>query len=571
MLVHLPAQLPVLPRPRLSALQLGWFVTLLLGLFYNGPLWRLILSLEYADAVHKWFFAAGFLLFLLAAIQLFLNLLCWPRLIKPVAIFLLLSATKIEYFMDSYGIVIDKTMVQNLFETDPAEAGDLVTGAMLLHLVLKGVLPSLLVAWIRIKPQPFRRALTGQAVSLLSCLILIGLNAALLYKDYSSLFRNHREIRNLALPSSYLYYTGRYLSGAYDASGHVFQPLGLDARLESAGLQAVSATGKKPDLLIVVLGETARSKNFGLNGYERDTTPELERLPVVSFTDVESCGTSTAVSVPCMFSLQERDRYDDEQVAYQSNVLDILQHAGVAVRWRENNSGCKGVCARIPVIEADQLNPGYDCSTQECFDEQLLFGLQQQLEGLNGPVVIVLHQKGSHGPAYFKRVPEAYRHFTPVCQSSELQTCTQAEIANAYDNSIRYTDHLLARVIDMLQHQDHFNTAMLYISDHGESLGENNLYLHGMPWLLAPEEQKQVPLITWLSPGFQQKHDVDWQCLKANSHKPLSHDFLAHSLMGLMGVSTSVYQPELDLFAPCRGRQDSLVSSPSQSLDRADG
>jgi lipid A ethanolaminephosphotransferase len=571
MLVRLFSKLSYLPRPRLSAVQLGWLVTLLLGLFYNGSLWHLILSLQYADAVHKWFFAAGFLLFLLAVIQLFLGLLCWPRLIKPVAVFLLLSTAQVGYFMDSYGIVIDKTMVQNLFETDPAEVRDLVTGAMLLNLLLKGVLPSLLLLWIRIKPQPVKRILVGQTISLLSCLLLIGLNAALLYKDYSSLFRNHREIRNLALPSSYLYYTGRYLSGAYDASRQVFQPLGLDARLESARLQTVSAARQKPDLLILVLGETARSMNFGLNGYARDTTPELERLPVVSFTNVESCGTSTAVSVPCMFSLQQRERYDDEQVAYQSNVLDILQHAGVSVRWRENNSGCKGVCARIPVIEAEQLNPGHDCTEEECFDDQLLFGLQQQLEGLKGPAVIVLHQKGSHGPAYFERVPENYQYFTPVCQSSELQTCVQTDIVNAYDNTIRYTDHLLAQLIEQLQQQERFNTAMLYISDHGESLGENNLYLHGMPWLLAPEEQKQVPLITWLSPGFQQTHNIDWQCLKENRDKPLSHDFLAHSLLGLMQVSTSVYQPELDLFAPCRNTRNSLVVSPLQSADKVDG
>ena len=571
MLVRLFSKLSYLPRPRLSAVQLGWLVTLLLGLFYNGSLWHLILSLQYADAVHKWFFAAAFLLFLLAVIQLFLGLLCWPRLIKPVAVFLLLSTAQVGYFMDSYGIVIDKTMVQNLFETDPAEVRDLVTGAMLLNLLLKGVLPSLLLLWIRVKPQPVKRILVGQTISLLSCLLLIGLNAALLYKDYSSLFRNHREIRNLALPSSYLYYTGRYLSGAYDASKRAFQPLGLDARLESAGFQTVSAKAQKPDVLIVVLGETARSMNFGLNGYARDTTPELERLPVVSFTDVESCGTSTAVSVPCMFSLQQRERYDDEQVAYQSNVLDILQHAGVSVRWRENNSGCKGVCARIPVIEAEQLNPGHDCTEEECFDDQLLFGLQQQLEGLKGPAVIVLHQKGSHGPAYFERVPENYQYFTPVCQSSELQTCVQTDIVNAYDNTIRYTDHLLARVIELLQRQEQLNAAMLYVSDHGESLGENNLYLHGMPWLLAPEEQKQVPLITWLSAGFQQEHGVDWQCLKANSDKPLSHDFLAHSLLGLMQVSTSVYQPELDLFAPCRNGQRSLATVHNQSARKADG
>lgn len=543
-------------RP-LHPVLLGLALSLLLAACYNGPLWRLILSQPAPSPWHRVLFCIAFFSFMVAVIQLFLGLLAWPRLIKPIGMALLLSAAAVGYFMDSYGILIDRSMVQNLFETDTAEATELISLPLLLQLLFKGVLPSLLILLLPLQRPRLRTQLGAMSLSLLGCCLVIGLNAALLYKDYSSLFRNHREIRNLAIPSSYLYYTARYLAGAYEPVEHPFITLGQDAVLK----QHTGAA--KPDLLVVVLGETARSQNFALNGYPRDTNPQLSRLPVVSFRQVEACGTSTAVSVPCMFSLLDRAHYDEDQAQFQSNVLDILQQAGVRVLWRDNNSGCKGVCARVEHQAAAAFNDQRDCSQQECFDLDMLNGLSQWLARAPGPAVIVLHQKGSHGPAYYRRVPEAFEHFTPVCRSNELQSCTRDSIVNAYDNSIRYTDHLLAEVIAFLdQQQAHYTPAMLYISDHGESLGENSLYLHGMPWMLAPEEQKRVPLITWLSPTFQQTHALSAECLQARRDQPLSHDQLAHSLLGLMQVSTGVYDPTQDLFAPCSGQGRTLAAQP---------
>ncbi len=542
-------------RP-LHPVVLSAIVTLLLCLFYNGPLWRLIGEQSYPSTLDRWLFTAAFFSFIAAIMQLFLGALAWPRLVKPIAIFLLISAACINYFMESYGILVDKTMVQNLFETDTAEATDLLSIQLLLHLLIRGLLPAAVVFFIPLKRTTLKSQLTAQTLSLFCCFTLIGLNAAVLYKDYSSLFRNHREIRNLVVPSNYLYYTSRYLAGAYDPVDRSFQPLGTDAVQK----QRVSAGNHKHDLLVVVLGETARSMNFSLNGYPRDTNPELAKRSVVSFRQVESCGTSTAVSVPCMFSLMTRDNYNEDQANYQSNVLDVLQQAGISVLWRDNNSGCKGVCERVPHQDADQFNNSRDCRSEECFDEQMLTELEQWLTQQTGSAVIVLHQKGSHGPAYYKRVPESFNHFTPVCDSNQLQSCSRETITNAYDNSIRYTDQLLSRVIDFLQQQDdQFNTAMFYVSDHGESLGENNIYLHGMPWMIAPEEQKRVPLITWLSDDFQQSHQLPTSCLQSRRDTPLSHDYLTHSLLGLMQVSTRVYAPELDLFAPCQHTGSTLA------------
>lgn len=535
---------------------LSMLVTLGLCLFYNAPLWELIGAQPYPSSLQRWLFSAAFLSFIAACVQLFLGFLAWPRLIKPLAILLLISAAGVNYFMESYGVLIDKSMVQNLFETDTAEALDLVNIQLLLHLVIKGLLPAALILLLPVKRPALKSQLTAQGVSLLCCITLIGLNTAVLYKDYSSLFRNHREIRNLVVPSNYIYYTARYLSGAYNPIDRPFRPLGMDA----VQTHRVGTHADKPNLLIVVLGETARSQNFSLNGYPRDTNPELAGHPVVSFRNVEACGTSTAVSVPCMFSLLTRDNYDETSASHQSNVLDVLAQAGINVLWRDNNSGCKGVCNRVASETAKQFNNARDCGSEECFDEQMLTGLDDWLSHQAGSSVIVLHQKGSHGPAYYKRVPDSQAAFAPVCASNQLQNCSRDSIVNAYDNTIRYTDHFLSRVIGLLQQQgDRYNTAMLYISDHGESLGENNIYLHGMPWLVAPEEQKKVPLITWLSEGFQQSQQLPSDCLQAHSNRPLSHDYLSHSLLGLMQVSTSVYTPELDLFAGCRNGNQVLA------------
>lgn len=533
-----------------SPLQLAIAASTFMILTSNTPLWQLILSQPYESGFQKVIFSIAFFTLMESVFLLFLALLAWPVIIKPVLALLLIGSALISYFMESYGIMIDKIMVQNLFETDWAETADLINTQQVLHLVFFGLLPALFLVTRPVSALQPGSLLKQQLACILSCCVLLGLNTALLYKDYSSLFRNHREIRNLAVPSNFIYYSSRFLAGAYDSTSRPFQPLGMDAIRKPAA----NGSNGKPDLTILVLGETARSMNFALNGYSRNTTPELAQLQVVSFQNVEACGTSTAVSVPCMFSLMTQDTFDNSASHYQSNVLDILQQAGISLVWRDNNSGCKGVCNRIPHQDSNEFNPDRDCRQEECFDMQLLTGLGAWLQQTNDDAVIVLHQKGSHGPAYYKRVPEDAQVFTPVCDSNQLQTCDQSSIVNAYDNTIVYTDKLLAKVIHFLQQQDdRFNTAMIYISDHGESLGENNLYLHGMPWMLAPDEQKRVPLITWLSEGFQTAHELDTECLSARRNAPLSHDYLTHSLLGLMSVQTSVYEPELDLFAPCTG------------------
>jgi lipid A ethanolaminephosphotransferase len=249
-----------------------------------------------------------------------------------------------------------------------------------------------------------------------------------------------------------------------------------------------------------------------------------------------------------MFLDVGRGQYDGKLAYRREGLLDVLQRAGIRVLWRDNNAGCKGVCDRVPSTRV-----AGKCPDGECLDEALLDGLQAEIDRLDTDTVIALHMNGSHGPAYYKRYPPAFEVFTPACRSNELDRCSRESIVNAYDNTLRYTDHVLARAIDLLKaNAQRFDTAMLYVSDHGESLGESGLYLHGIPYALAPSEQTRVPMVLWLSDGLRGNLGVDAACLRARRDEALSHDNLFHSMLGLSSVRTAAYRPERDLFHPCR-------------------
>jgi lipid A ethanolaminephosphotransferase len=333
------------------------------------------------------------------------------------------------------------------------------------------------------------------------------------------------------------------------------KPFQKPKTLQAVGTDAVWAgqAGAKPKILLLVVGETARSANFQLNGYGRATNPQLSaRKDVLSFTQVASCGTSTAASLPCMFAPQGRTDFSDK--LYEEGLLDVLQRAGLAVLWIDNQSGCKGACARVPTVSTTNAKDPAYCSGDECMDAIMVSRLDAEIAKLAPErrakgVVVVLHQMGSHGPAYFKRSPPAQKVFQPECQSNTLQDCPRQNIVNAYDNSLVYTDLVLNQAIAWLQSRaDTARGALLYVSDHGESLGENNLYLHGLPYAIAPDFQKHVPWIAWNSPDF----GIDQTCLRQRRDTPISHDNLFHTVLGMMQVQTAVYDKNLDAYASCR-------------------
>lgn len=480
---------------------------------------------------------------------------------KPVLILMILTASGVAWFINEYGIVIDRAMVQNVFETDSREAAELLNWRLALFVLLTGGLPSMLVARARIAfPGGLRGVLQRIGISAGS-LALAAVLLLILFKSLAPVVREHRELRFLLTPTNAIQALDGYLRTRWSEPVTV-APLGRDAAKGRnwAGRQRRTVT-------VIVVGETARAASFSLNGYARETNPRLAREDgLINFRHVQSCGTATAVSVPCVFSGLGRERYDDARARRQEGLLDVLSHAGFRVIWRDNNSGCKGACDRVETVDLSRPASGNPhCAGDECYDEGLLEGLPELIrnEGKQAggkDLVIVLHQKGSHGPAYAKRYPAGFGRFGPVCESSEFEECSRTSIVAAYDNTILYTDHVLARTIDILREAAQegatgdaggVDTAMLYFSDHGESLGEGNMYLHGAPWMFAPEQQTHVPMMFWMSEGFGQRFRIDRACLRARRDQELSHDNVFHSVLGMLDVETAVRNPKLDLFHAC--------------------
>ena len=483
---------------------------------------------------------------LIAYFATFLQLITWGRMARPVQSFLLLASALTAYFMTTYGVGIDAGQIQNVMETDSKEVMDLLSLWLLAYVLFIAGLPLL---WLWSTPARklswagnLRSKLIAIALGLASMLALAGWH----YADYASTFREHRELRYLIVPHNYLAGLKRYYSKIAATPDMPLQRYGEDAA-------RLKPTAKKPTLFVFVLGETARAESFGLNGYDRDTTPELRKRHVINFPQVSSCGTATAVSVPCLFSGMTRADYEPQLASHREGLLDILQRAGYAVTWIDNNSGCKGACDRIhsvPLLAADK--PRW-CRDGECQDDLLADTFADYISRATlSDRVVVLHQEGSHGPAYYRRYPDAYKRFTPTCDSNALQSCTQQQVINTYDNTIAYTDHVLGRIIDTLKAQDdRYQTVMVYAADHGESTGEHGLYLHGAPYLFAPSQQTHVPMLAWLSLSFQ-KYGPSAACLTEQAQKPQSHDTIFHSFLGLLGVKTAVYNATLDWSAACQ-------------------
>ncbi|MGN8276544.1 phosphoethanolamine transferase [Pseudomonas sp. SMN5] len=536
----------------IKAVRPEW-VTLVASAFllagFNIVLWQHLLSITSADG-RGVLMCAAFGVMIFAAFNLVLTLLAFRPVLKPVLMLLFLISAGVAYFMAQYGVLIDAEMLRNFAETNATEVRDLLSLKLFVYLGLLGVLPSWLLFKTPIKYRSWPKELLSKLLVGVASAALIGVVAMANYQGLSSLFRNHHELRLMVVPSNYIGASIGYLREQVASAKQPFIPLGEDASRNPAW-----QTHARKSLTVLVVGESARAENFGILGYDRDTTPTLEKeAGLIAFTDVHSCGTETAVSVPCMFSNMGRKNYDASKAKNEEGLLDVLKRAGLDVIWRDNQSGCKGTCDRVTLQDVSNLKDPALCANSECRDEILLQGLQHFIDTLDKDTVLVLHQMGSHGPEYFKRYPKEYEHFTPVCESNALNNCSRESIVNGYDNTLVYTDHVLSTLIDLLRaNQDKVDTAMLYLSDHGESLGEYNLFLHGTPYMLAPEQQKHVAMLAWFSDSYQKSFSVDTHCLQLSREKPLSQDNLFHSMLGLLEVNSQVYNRDLDMFANCRG------------------
>ena len=528
-------------------------VALWLATVGNLPFWMAIWQLPETQGVRALTTLGSLWVILLALLACFLCLWVWPRWLKLAGVAMLVTVTSSSYFMLTYGVVIDTSMLANVAQTDVREVRDLLSWPMLAAALIGVVLPGVWLWQQPIRAVPAKTLIARQlGVAVLAFVVAMGV-FWMSFQDIASLTRNHKQLRYMINPFNSLYAVTLLTVGQATQATKPLQTIGEDATLHKTPANEAAAP-----LVLLILGETARAANFGLGGYDRDTTPQLRQLQaqgdLVYFSDVKSCGTSTQASVPCMFSHLGKTAYEGSKDRYES-VLDVLQRAGLAVLWLDNQSGCKGVCDRVPNFATTALKVPEFCSSGECLDEVMLNELPKQLAALDPAkrakgTVVVMHQMGSHGPAYYKRSPTAMKPFQPECSSHALQHCPPEQIVNAYDNSIVYTDHFIAKTVKWLQAQQR-PTALMYVSDHGESLGEKGLYLHGMPYSIAPKEQTHVPMVVWLSKPLQRERDWRMACLKDQSAKPLSHDHVFHSVLGLNQVTTRLAKPELNLFAAC--------------------
>ncbi|MBP4061614.1 MULTISPECIES: MCR-3-related phosphoethanolamine--lipid A transferase [Aeromonas] len=472
-------------------------------------------------------------------------------LMKPFFAFLFVTGSIASYTMMKYRVLFDGDMIQNIFETNQSEAFAYVNAPIIIWVILTGLLPAALIFFVKIEyASTWYKGIAQRLLSMFFSLVIVGIIAALYYQDYASIGRNNQTLNREIVPANFMYSTSKYLYRRYMAEPIPFVTLGDDA---------TRVTKKdKPTLMFLVVGETARGKNFSMNGYEKDTNPFTSKSGgVISFNDVRSCGTATAVSVPCMFSNMGRKEFDDNRARNSEGLLDVLQKTGISIFWKENDGGCKGVCDRVPNIEIEPKDHPKFCDKNTCYDEVVLQDLDSEIAQMKGDKLVGFHLIGSHGPTYYKRYPDAHRQFTPDCPRSDIENCTDEELTNTYDNTIRYTDFVIGEMIAKLKtYEDKYNTALLYVSDHGESLGALGLYLHGTPYKFAPDDQTLVPMQVWMSPGFTKEKGVDMACLQQKAADTrYSHDNIFSSVLGIWDVKTSVYEKGLDIFSQCRNVQ----------------
>lgn len=519
------------------------FILLVVGFILltgNHSLFHEILNI-YPLTFNNLPFLISLALFFYALTAVFFIVICFGKLTRWILAIILVIAAQSAYYMDSFGVIIDTVMIDNMMQTNLAEFSSLITTSLIARTILLGIIPGYVVFKYFPKSSSFKTELVSRSKAILFIFAAILLLVTPFKADYTSFIREHRIVRFYSNPTYSIYSAIKYAAQQFSLSNNN-KPL---IKVAEDAVALDSGTGKK-DLVIMVVGETARADRFSLNGYKRETNKLLSKQDIVSFKNVSSCGTSTGVSVPCMFSSLGRSNYDKEKALSQENVLDVLSKNGVEVLWRDNNSDSKGIATRIKYedFKTPTFNP---VCKGECRDIGMLSGLESYIEkNKDKDMMIVLHQMGNHGPEYYRRYPKEFERFKPACQTGELRDCTQEEVDNAYDNAILYTDFFLSEVINFLKkYDDQYETAMLYVADHGESLGEHGIYLHAAPYVIAPKEQTHVPLIAWMGKHFE----FSIEDIKPYQNHALSHDDLFCALLVIYDLDSNMCKGKKALFA----------------------
>ena len=438
--------------------------------------------------------------------------------------------------MNSYHVVIDDSMIRNMLQTNLNESMDLLTIKQVLYFFTLGVVPALFIYKSKIEYRGLRAELISKAKTIFFSLLVIVASILIFSRHYTSFAREHKPLRYSVNPTYWIYSIGKYINLTFNTEEVIVKPIGLDAKV-------AKVDGERRKLVIMVVGEAVRADHFSLNGYNKETNPLLKKESIINFSNIYSCGTSTAESVPCMFSVFDKSDYSYKKGISNENVLDVLNHTKeISILWRDNNSDSKGVALRVPYQNYKTSKNNTICD-EECRDEGMLVGLDRYIEENKGKdILIVLHQMGNHGPAYYKRYTKEFEKFKPTCKTNQLEQCSKEEISNAYDNAILYTDYFLSKTINFLKrYEATYKTSMIYMSDHGESLGESGIYLHGLPYFMAPDAQTHIGALMWFG------EDINTENIQQNRDKRYTHDNLFHTLLGLFEVETKVYDKDRDI------------------------
>jgi lipid A ethanolaminephosphotransferase len=436
------------------------------------------------------------------------------------------------YFMNKYNVMISKDILINLLETDLGEASNFFSIKMCLYIFM--LIASPLYLFGRVLKIKFSSPLEELQYKLYVLLLFVCSMTLLFLDSNFYTLKKNRGFVDYFIPINYIRNLYRVATWEIDRR----RPKKLMDISSGSSMDIVVKNGKK-NLLVIVIGESVRAKNIGLSGYHRNTTEFLDKYERNSlyFKNVYSCGSSTFVSVPCMFSHLSKVEFSAQRANGSENLLDLYRKLGFFVLWESTNGSCKGVCDRVEhrILDGD--------------DGLLVDNLAGNIKKIDKQnSIVVLHQRGNHGPLYSKRYPVEFEKFSPVCRK-DLDGCDLEEIVNAYDNAIYYTSFLLARIIDILRGvEEEYNTALLYISDHGESLGEKNIFMHAGPYFLTKNEQWHVPMFLWFSDSFIAEFCLDLTELGKQLEDRLSHDNLFHSLLGLFKIQNPHYRRDLDIF-----------------------
>lgn len=489
-------------------------------LLYNIPFFRYVADNSNESAGGRIFLLTSLVVIMLALNFMMTYLLMFlMRIVGRIllAIFSIINATAV-YFIITYSVMIDATTIENVFNTRYSEASGFFSWGLWLFILVFGVVPAL---WCLLQPVVFGKAkklavYCGSSLVIALVVSLANFNQTLFISQHDT------ELGGLLQPWSYLVNTCRIAS------------FSIDEQAEEIKLPDAKIADNDKAVVVLVIGESARKANFQLYGYKRDTNPLLSKLQDLKVYEATSCATYTTAGSKAI--LEPKDSGDLYEL-----LPNYAFRTGVDVAWRTSNWGEPPIHIDEYLTD-DELGDQYP-DVDKDYDGILFAGIRQRIESSkSNKVLIILHTSTSHGPKYADKYPKDFEVYKPVARNVEEGEKNVGLLVNAYDNTIRYTDFLLDNLISTLRAMTDWKSAMIFISDHGESLGENKMFMHGLPMKLAPKEQYEIPFLVWTSDNFRNYKTKDELPAVLEQH------YIFHSVLNLLSIDSPAYNKDFDIF-----------------------